>query len=175
MPKEIKVKRRGGDGGGAAGGGAAASSSAPYHRHVGVQLQHSLGQHLLKNPLVTAAMIEKASIKSTDVVLEIGPGTGNLTLKLLEAAKKALASAHRLAHTNRTRALRPAPPPHTARHMRRSREWVAAGGRCVPTARAITRLQTLPAPHSCASLKGRRTWMTNPTPPPRGSPAAWQA
>ncbi|EOD14862.1 hypothetical protein EMIHUDRAFT_197460 [Emiliania huxleyi CCMP1516] len=91
-----------------------------------IKLQHSLGQHLLKNPLVTAAMIEKASIKSTDVVLEIGPGTGNLTLKLLEAAKKALASAHRLAHTNRTRALRPAPPPHTARHMRRSREWVVA-------------------------------------------------
>jgi hypothetical protein len=85
MPKEVKVKRRDGS----SSGGAAASSSTPYHRHVGVQLQHSLGQHLLKNPLVTAAMMEKAAVKPTDVVLEVGPGTGNLTLKLLEAAKKA--------------------------------------------------------------------------------------
>jgi hypothetical protein len=44
---------------------------------------------LLKNPLVTAAMMEKAAVKPTDIVLEVGPGTGNLTLKLLEAAKKA--------------------------------------------------------------------------------------
>eukprot|EP00967_Tisochrysis_lutea_P108252 scaffold167580_cov43-Tisochrysis_lutea.AAC.3 len=83
MPKEVKVKRKGGD-----SSGGASSSSTPYHRHIGVQLQHSLGQHLLKNPLVTAAMMEKAAVKSTDVVLEIGPGTGNLTLKLLDAAKK---------------------------------------------------------------------------------------
>ena len=32
-------------------------AAAPY-RHAGVELHHSLGQHLLKNPLVTAAMIE---------------------------------------------------------------------------------------------------------------------
>ena len=74
---------------------AAASSSTPYHRHVGVELHHSLGQHLLKNPLVTAAMIEKAAIKSTDTVLEIGPGTGNLTLKLLEIAKRVLTHPRR--------------------------------------------------------------------------------
>lgn len=35
--------------------------------------------------------MEKANIKSTDVVLEIGPGTGNLTIKLLELAKKVIA------------------------------------------------------------------------------------
>ena len=33
----------------------------------------------------------RAGIKSTDVVLEIGPGTGNLTAKLLEVAKKVIA------------------------------------------------------------------------------------
>eukprot|EP00308_Calcidiscus_leptoporus_P025191 CAMPEP_0119404370 /NCGR_PEP_ID=MMETSP1334-20130426/143860_1 /TAXON_ID=127549 /ORGANISM="Calcidiscus leptoporus, Strain RCC1130" /LENGTH=322 /DNA_ID=CAMNT_0007428337 /DNA_START=27 /DNA_END=995 /DNA_ORIENTATION=+ len=88
MPKDVKPKRASG------GGSSAGPSSAPYHRHVGVELHHSLGQHLLKNPLVTAAMIEKAAIKSTDTVLEIGPGTGNLTLKLLEIAKKVIAIEH---------------------------------------------------------------------------------
>jgi 16S rRNA A1518/A1519 N6-dimethyltransferase RsmA/KsgA/DIM1 with predicted DNA glycosylase/AP lyase activity len=35
--------------------------------------------------------VDKAGIKTTDVVLEIGPGTGNLTMKLLERAKKVVA------------------------------------------------------------------------------------
>ena len=35
--------------------------------------------------------MDKAGIKPTDVVLEIGPGTGNLTMKLLEQAKKVIA------------------------------------------------------------------------------------
>ena len=64
---------------------------SPSHRHVGVELHHSLGQHLLKNPLVTQAMIEKAALKGTDTVLEVGPGTGNLTLKLLESARRVVA------------------------------------------------------------------------------------
>ncbi|CAM9833587.1 unnamed protein product, partial [Discosporangium mesarthrocarpum] len=34
---------------------------------------------------------ERAAIKKTDVVLEIGPGTGNLTVQLLERAKKVVA------------------------------------------------------------------------------------
>jgi len=32
-------------------------------------------------------MVEKAAIRPTDVILEIGPGTGNLTQLLLEKAK----------------------------------------------------------------------------------------
>lgn len=75
-------------------GPGARAGAAPYHRHVGVELHHSLGQHLLKNPLVTQAMIDKAAIKGTDTVLEIGPGTGNLTVKLLEHAKKVIAVEH---------------------------------------------------------------------------------
>ncbi|KAJ3185234.1 Dimethyladenosine transferase [Gaertneriomyces sp. JEL0708] len=47
-----------------------------------------LGQHILKNPLVAAGIVEKAGLKSTDTVLEVGPGTGNLTVKILEKAKK---------------------------------------------------------------------------------------
>jgi 18S rRNA (adenine1779-N6/adenine1780-N6)-dimethyltransferase len=45
----------------------------------------------LKNPVVVQAIVDKAGIKSTDVVLEIGPGTGNLTMRLLEKAKKVIA------------------------------------------------------------------------------------
>ncbi|KAH7941714.1 hypothetical protein HPB49_016526 [Dermacentor silvarum] len=50
-----------------------------------------LGQHILKNPLVINGMIEKSAIRPTDVVLEVGPGTGNMTVKLLEKAKKVIA------------------------------------------------------------------------------------
>ena len=49
------------------------------------------GQHILKNPLVVQSIVDKSGLKSTDVVLEIGPGTGNLTMKLLEQAKKVIA------------------------------------------------------------------------------------
>ena len=51
---------------------------------------HSLGQHILKNPLVVTSIIDKAGIRSTDTVLEVGPGTGNLTVKLLPVAKKVI-------------------------------------------------------------------------------------
>lgn len=36
-------------------------------------------------------MVEKAAIRPTDVVLEIGPGTGNMTIKMLDKAKKVIA------------------------------------------------------------------------------------
>lgn len=47
-----------------------------------------LGQHILKNPLVANGIVEKANIQASDVILEIGPGTGNLTVRMLEKAKK---------------------------------------------------------------------------------------
>jgi len=56
-----------------------------------VRFNKDFGQHILKNPLVTTAMIEKAALRPTDVVLEIGPGTGNLTVKLLEKSKQVVA------------------------------------------------------------------------------------
>ena len=58
---------------------------------VSFSMQKSKGQHLLKNPMILSEIINKSSIKSTDIVLEIGPGTGNLTMLLLEAAKKVIA------------------------------------------------------------------------------------
>lgn len=36
-------------------------------------------------------IVERAAVKRTDVVLEIGPGTGNLTVHLLERAKRVIA------------------------------------------------------------------------------------
>jgi 18S rRNA (adenine1779-N6/adenine1780-N6)-dimethyltransferase len=50
-----------------------------------------LGQHFLKNPAVIAAIIQKAGVKSTDTVLEIGPGTGNMTVPLLQQSKNVVA------------------------------------------------------------------------------------
>ena len=54
-------------------------------------MQKSKGQHLLKNPMILNEIIAKSGIKPTDTVLEIGPGTGNLTMLLLEAARKVIA------------------------------------------------------------------------------------
>ncbi|KAI4483317.1 hypothetical protein M0804_008372 [Polistes exclamans] len=57
----------------------------------GIQFNKDFGQHILKNPLVVHNMVEKAAIRPTDVVLEIGPGTGNMTVKMLDKAKKVIA------------------------------------------------------------------------------------
>lgn len=70
----------------------------------GIEFHKSKGQHILKNPLVVQSIVEKSGIKSTDVVLEIGPGTGNLTMKLLEKAKRVVAVEldHRMVRRCRT-------------------------------------------------------------------------
>jgi 18S rRNA (adenine1779-N6/adenine1780-N6)-dimethyltransferase len=62
-----------------------------HHIATGIEFHKSKGQHILKNPLVVQSIVDKSGLKSTDVVLEIGPGTGNLTMKLLERAKRVIA------------------------------------------------------------------------------------
>ncbi|CAF0825245.1 unnamed protein product, partial [Didymodactylos carnosus] len=57
----------------------------------GINFNKDFGQHILKNPLIITSMIDKSAIRPTDIVLEVGPGTGNLTVKLLEKAKKVVA------------------------------------------------------------------------------------
>ncbi|XP_073157045.1 ribosomal RNA small subunit methyltransferase [Henckelia pumila] len=69
-------------------GGAAAASKGFQG---GISFHKSKGQHILKNPLLVDSIVQKTGIKSTDVILEIGPGTGNLTKKLLEAGKSVVA------------------------------------------------------------------------------------
>lgn len=58
---------------------------------VGIVFNKDFGQHILKNPLIITTMIEKSAVRPTDVVLEIGPGTGNMTVKILEKVKKVIA------------------------------------------------------------------------------------
>ena len=70
---------------------AAASDSASATNNNLMTPNTSLGQHFLKNPAVVTSIIQKAGLKSTDVVLEIGPGTGNLTVELLKQVKKVVA------------------------------------------------------------------------------------
>ena len=45
----------------------------------------------MKNPGVAQAIVDKASLKQSDHVLEVGPGTGNLTMLILKAAKSVTA------------------------------------------------------------------------------------
>lgn len=66
------------------------SSSTPKHNNL-ITPNTALGQHFLKNPAIIQAIIQKSSVKSTDVVLEIGPGTGNMTMPLLQKSSKVLA------------------------------------------------------------------------------------
>lgn len=56
-----------------------------------MQFNHALGQHILKNPLIVQALVEKSALRSTDTVIEIGPGTGNMTVKMLDRVKKVIA------------------------------------------------------------------------------------
>lgn len=51
----------------------------------------SLGQHWLHDTTVLQAMCDAAGVTSDDTVLEIGPGLGTLTAKLLQRAKKVIA------------------------------------------------------------------------------------
>ncbi|KAK2198422.1 bifunctional Ribosomal RNA adenine methyltransferase KsgA-Erm/S-adenosyl-L-methionine-dependent methyltransferase superfamily/Ribosomal RNA adenine methylase transferase [Babesia duncani] len=49
------------------------------------------GQHMLKNPGILDKIVQAAEIRSSDTVLEIGPGTGNLTTRLVAIARKVVA------------------------------------------------------------------------------------
>lgn len=55
-------------------------ASATYQG--GITFHKSKGQHILKNPFLVDSIVQEAGIKTTDLILEIGPGTGNLTKKL---------------------------------------------------------------------------------------------
>ncbi|RCI09248.1 hypothetical protein L249_1532 [Ophiocordyceps polyrhachis-furcata BCC 54312] len=73
------------------------SSSTPYDRpsksttkNNVFKFNTNVGQHILKNPGVSDAIVEKAHLKPTDTVLEVGPGTGNLTVRILEKARRCI-------------------------------------------------------------------------------------
>ena len=94
MPKSAKNKRSQPISAVAASGpyqrlGSRSTSSAAGENLIAPKTE--LGQHFLKNPAVISAIIQKSGVKGTDVVLEIGPGTGNMTLPLLQQSKKVVA------------------------------------------------------------------------------------
>lgn len=74
-----------------AGGKIRKARHQQQHLQGGIPFEKSKGQHILKNPMLVETIVQKAGIKPTDVVLEIGPGTGNLTKKLLEVSKSVVA------------------------------------------------------------------------------------
>jgi len=89
MPKSNSKKRSG-------------AMSSPYSRssstpakpvatHAIFKMNTDIGQHVLKNPGVAQAIVDKADLKQSDIVLEVGPGSGNLTVRILEKAKKCIA------------------------------------------------------------------------------------
>ncbi|RMX71722.1 hypothetical protein D0869_15342 [Hortaea werneckii] len=67
------------------------SSSSSKAAHNIFKMNTDIGQHILKNPGVAQAIVDKADLKQSDIVLEVGPGTGNLTTRILEKAKKVIA------------------------------------------------------------------------------------
>jgi 16S rRNA (adenine1518-N6/adenine1519-N6)-dimethyltransferase len=56
-----------------------------------MKAKKSLGQNFLINPKIAERIVIEAGVSSKDVILEIGPGTGNLTKFLLKKAKKVIA------------------------------------------------------------------------------------
>ncbi len=57
----------------------------------GLKANKKLGQNFLINESIIDEIIEKAEVSQNDVIIEIGPGLGSLTAKLLERAKKVIA------------------------------------------------------------------------------------
>lgn len=68
----------------AAAGGAAGKNNV-------FKFNTNVGQHILKNPGIADAIVDKAYLKPTDTVLEIGPGTGNISVRILERARRLVA------------------------------------------------------------------------------------
>lgn len=57
----------------------------------GIRPLKSLGQNFLVNEKVFDQIMKAAELSNNDIILEIGPGIGNLTLKLGEKAQKVIA------------------------------------------------------------------------------------
>jgi len=77
-------------------GDAAGGSAGAVATKQGMVFNTGLGQHILKNPLIVQGIVDKSALRPTDTVLEIGPGTGNLTVKLLDKTKKVVACEVRI-------------------------------------------------------------------------------
>lgn len=92
MPKVASSRHHGAQNSSPYGSGAKPSKAAKGAAHNNLfKMNTDLGQHVLKNPGIADAIVNKSFLKQTDVVLEVGPGTGNLTMRILAAARKVIA------------------------------------------------------------------------------------
>lgn len=57
----------------------------------GLKANKKLGQNFLISESIIEEIVDKANVTKEDVIIEIGPGLGSLTAKLLENAKKVIA------------------------------------------------------------------------------------
>ena len=55
-----------------------------------ISANKSLGQNFLINDEVIEKIVDAANVQKEDLIIEIGPGLGTLTAKLLERAKKVI-------------------------------------------------------------------------------------
>ena len=60
-------------------------------RQYGIRPNHQLGQNFLCDKAVLRREVAYAEVEKLDVILEIGPGIGNLTRRLLERAERVVA------------------------------------------------------------------------------------
>lgn len=56
-----------------------------------IHYKHDLGQHFIYDTALLRSLVEKAGVRKTDRVLEIGSGAGTLTVCLCEAAARVVA------------------------------------------------------------------------------------
>lgn len=81
MPKAARGRRDG-----ASAPPSPYAKGSPASKNPIFKMDKNLGQHILKNPGIATAIVEKASLRQSDTVLEVGPGTGNLTSLILARA-----------------------------------------------------------------------------------------
>lgn len=91
-----KGKGKGGSKGEGKGKGKGGGKDMPKKAGLGLggmslPVQKKHGQHLLKNPGIIDKILKACELTPADTVFEIGPGTGNLTMQLLESSKRVVA------------------------------------------------------------------------------------
>jgi 16S rRNA (adenine1518-N6/adenine1519-N6)-dimethyltransferase len=66
-------------------------TDATRQQKSGIHYKHDLGQHFIYDTSLLRGLVEKAGVTKDDRVLEIGSGTGTLTVCLCEAAQRVVA------------------------------------------------------------------------------------
>ena len=56
-----------------------------------IRAKKQLGQNFLNDPKVAAAIVDQAALGSADIVLEIGPGLGAITIPTAKKARQVVA------------------------------------------------------------------------------------